>query len=201
MDEFSFGLSWFPEGPLRTSSHALVAGGDVWLVDPVDVPEAVERAVALGRPAGVIQLLDRHKRDCADVAARLGVPHLRLPSAIPGSPFEVVPVMAVRGWHEIALWWPEPRVLVVAELIGTTPVHALSGGKAGMHPLLRIPAPGALRGYEPEHLLVGHGRGIHGPAAAEELARAYARARRDLPLLAGRVPALLRGAVAVSRRR
>jgi hypothetical protein len=200
-DDFSFGLTWFPDDALARSSHALVAGGDVWLVDPVDVPEAVQRAVALGRPAGVLQLLDRHSRDCAEVAARLGVRHLRLPSAIPGSPFEVVPVLIIPGWHEIALWWPEERALVVAELIGTTPVHALSGDRAGMHPLLRIPAPGALRGYAPEHLLVGHGRGIHGPAAAEELARAYARARRDLPLLAARVPAMLRGAVAVGRRR
>jgi len=200
-DDFSFGLSWFPDETLRRSSHALAADGKVWLVDPVDVPEALERATALGRPAGVVQLLDRHRRDCARIAGRLGVPHLRLPRAIPGSPFEVVTVLDVPGWHEIALWWPAHRALVVAELIGTTPVHALSGGRAGMHPLLRIPAPGALRGYQPEHLLVGHGRGIHGPVAAEELARTYARARRDLPLLAGRVLAMLRGAVAVRRQR
>ena len=50
-----------------------------------------------------------------------------------------------------------------------------------MHPLLRGLPPGALRGYQPEHLLVGHGRGVHGPEAADALADAYDRSRRDLP--------------------
>jgi hypothetical protein len=42
------------------------------------VPVADERALArvreLGHPAGVVQLLDRHARDCRSVAERLGVP-------------------------------------------------------------------------------------------------------------------------------
>jgi hypothetical protein len=107
--------------------------------------------------------------------------------------------VACEGWHEVALWWPERRVLVVAELIGTTGIHALDGGPAGMHPVLRLPAPGALRGYDAEHLLVGHGRGVHGPAAAEALARAYAGARKDLPRLLGRLPAMARAAVATRK--
>jgi hypothetical protein len=200
-DEFDFGFSWLPDEALTRTSHALDSGDGVWLVDPVDVPEAIGRAVALGQTAGVLQLLDRHNRDCAAIAARLGVPHLRLPAAIPGSPFAVVTVLRVPRWHEIALWWPERRALVVAELIGTSSVYALGGGPAGVHPMLRLATPGALRGYEPEHLLVGHGRGVHGPAAAEALARAYSRARKDLPLLAGRVPAMLRAAVATRRPR
>ena len=175
-DEFGCGFSWLPDEAMTRTSHALDGGDGVWLVDPVDVPEAIERAVALGRPAGVLQLLDRHNRDCAQVAARLGVPHLRLPAAIPGSPLTVVPVLNVPGWREIALWWPERRVLVVAELIGTTAIHALGGSPAGVHPVLRLHPPGALRGYEPEHLLVGHGRGVHGPAAAAALS-APTRAR------------------------
>jgi hypothetical protein len=103
-----------------------------------------------------------------------------------------VPVLDVPRWHELALWWPERRVLVVAEAIGTTPVHALGSGAAGIHPLLRWLPPRALRGYDPEHLLVGHGRGVHGPAASAALADAYARSRRDLPKLAARVPAMVR---------
>jgi hypothetical protein len=198
-DDFSHGFSWLPDEALTRTSHAIDTGDRVWLVDPVDVPEAIDRAVALGAPAGVLQLLDRHKRDCATVAARLDVPHLRLPATVPGSPFSVVPVIDVPGWRELALWWPERRVLVVAELIGTTSVHALDGGPAGMHPMLRLAAPGALRGYEPEHLLVGHGRGVHGPAAAEALARAYAGARKDLPRLLGRLPAMARAAVATRK--
>jgi hypothetical protein len=198
-DDFPFGFSWFPDEPMTRTAHALDTGDGVWLVDPVDVPEAIERAVALGSPAGVLQLLDRHNRDCAAIAARLGVPHLRLPAAVAGSPFSVMPVISLPGWHEIALWWPERRALVVAELIGTNSFYALGGGPAGVHPLLRLPAPGALRGYEPEHLLVGHGRGVHGPEAAEALAGAYARSRTDLPRLLGRVPAMLKAAVATRR--
>jgi hypothetical protein len=198
-DELPFGFSWIPADGMPRTAHALAAGGSVWLVDPVDVPEAIERAAALGKPAGVIQLLDRHNRDCAAIAARLAVPHLRLPHAVPGSPFDVVSVLDVPGWHEVALWWPERRALVVAEMIGTTPIHALGGSRAGMHPVLRLAPPGALREYAPEHLLVGHGLGVHGPAAAEALADAYARARRDLPRLAGKLPAMAKAAVAARR--
>ena len=146
----------------------------------------------------MIQLLDRHNRDCASLAARLGVPNLRVPGAVPGSPFTVVPVLDVPGWHEVALWWPEPRVLVVAELIGTNDVYRLGDGPAGMHPMMRALPPGALRGYEPEHLLVGHGRGVHGPAAAAALRDAYDRSRKDLPKLALKLPAMAKAAVAIA---
>ena len=64
-----------------------------------------------------------------------------------------------------------------------------------MHALLRLTPPRSLRGYEPEHLLVGHGRGRHGPAAAEALDIAYDRARKDLPGVAGMLSAAARAAV------
>jgi hypothetical protein len=198
-DDFAFGFSWLPDEAMSRTAHALDTGDGVWLVDPVDVPEAIDRTIALGPPTGVLQLLDRHNRDCALLAARLGVPHLRLPTAIPGSPFAVVLVLDIPGWREIALWWPERRALVVAELIGTTAIHALGGSRAGLHPMLRLAAPGALRGYEPEHLLVGHGRGVHGPAATEALSAAYSRARTDLPRLVGRVPTMAKAALAARR--
>ena len=200
-DELPFGFSWSRDEAFGRASHALFAGGAVWLVDPVDVPEAIERAVARAPARGVLQLLDRHNRDCAAVASRLGVPHLRVPATVPGSPFAVVPVLGVPVWHEIALWWRERRALVVAELVGTNDFFALGGGQAGIHPLLRIRAPEVLREYAPEHLLVGHGRGIHGPAAAEALAGAYSRARKDLPRVAVRLPAMLSAVVANRRPR
>jgi hypothetical protein len=49
-----------------------------------------------------------------------------------------------------------------------------------------------LKGYEPEHLLVGHGDGIHGPDAAAALRTAYARSLRDLPGTIARLPKLFR---------
>lgn len=192
IEPLPFGLSWTQDEPLTRTSHALATPGGVWLVDPVDDPAAMERVAALGRPAGVLQLLGRHGRDGAAIAARLGVPHLQLPTAIPDSPFTVVGVLSAPGWREVALWWPEPKALVVAELIGTNAVYAVGGAPAGVHPLLRLLTPGALRAYQPEHLLVGHGRGIHGPEAVTALASAYDRARSDLPRLLARLPALAR---------
>ena len=188
-DVYDFGFSWWPGEAATRTSHALDTGEDgVWIVDPVDVPEAIDRAAALGPPAGVIQLLDRHNRDCAAVAARLGVPHLRLPDAIPGSPFTVVRVLDIPRWHEAALWWPERQVLVVAEAIGTNQVFAVGPGAAGVHPMLRALPPGALRAFRPEHLLVGHGRPLHGPETAAALEQAHARSRRDIPRFAAKVP-------------
>jgi hypothetical protein len=194
-DIFPSGFSWFPDEAMTRTGHALATDDGVWLVDPVDDAEAMERAAALGPPAGVIQLLDRHNRDCAAIAARLGVPHSKVAPEIPGSPFEVIRVLDVPGWHEAALWWPGPRVLAVAEIVGTNAAFRLGGARAGMHPMVRALPPGALRGYQPEHLLVGHGRGVHGPDAAVALEEAYARSRRDLPRLAVRIPKLVAGAV------
>ena len=57
----------------------------------------------------MLQLLDRHNRDCAEVAQRLGVPHLKVPDAVPGSPFEAIPALRVPGWKETALWWPSGK--------------------------------------------------------------------------------------------
>lgn len=48
------GFSWIVGEPMARTSHALASDGEVWLVDPVDWPEAVDRAAALGRPAAVL---------------------------------------------------------------------------------------------------------------------------------------------------
>jgi len=184
-DELPFGFSWIQDEVMTRTSHALATDAGVWLVDPVDDPVPLARAAALGPPAGVLQLLDRHNRDGAALAERLGVPHLRLPVSVPGSPFSVVSVVDLPRWREIALWWPEHRVLVVAEAVGTNRVYAVGPSPVGIHPLLRQRAPRALRGQRPEHLLVGHGPGVHGPAAAAGLESAYHHSRRDLPRLAG----------------
>jgi hypothetical protein len=191
-DEHPFGLSWVLDEPMQRSSHALVADGRVWLVDPVDVPEALDRVRGLGEPAGVVQLLDRHNRASEELARRLGVPHLRLPDAVPESPFEVVTVVDVPKWRERALWWPAERVLVVAEAVGTGPMFRTDAAAAGIHLFLRLRPPGVLKDLEPEHLLMGHGAGVHGPAAGAALREAYARSLRDLPRVVARLPSVMR---------
>ena len=44
--------------------------------------------------------------------------------------------------------------------------------RVGVHPLLKLTPPRRLRAYEPEHLLVGHGEGVHGPEATIALQQA-----------------------------
>lgn len=175
---------------MTRTSHALADGGCVWLVDPVDWPEAIEWALALGQPVAVLQLRDRHQRDCVAVAARLGVPRLVAPAAVPDSPFDVVEVKRWKRWQEVALWWPKQRALVIAEAVGTN--RFFTGGKraAGVHLLMRLTPSRVLARYEPEHLLVGHGEGIHGAEAEAALREALRRSRRDLPATLLRLPAL-----------
>jgi len=182
------GLSWIASEPplLERASHALAGGGRVWLVDPVDAPGVEERVRALGEPAGVVQLLDRHARDCASLAERLGVPYTRLPfDGVPGSPFAAVPILDAPGWREIALWWPEPNVVVCAEALGTAAYFTAPGERIGVHPLFRLRPPRGLRQLAetlaPEHVLVGHGEALHGPEAARALAEAVCGARRRGP--------------------
>ena len=181
VDEHPLGLSWVLDEPMQRACHAIVAEEKVWFVDPVEVDDVVDRGAALGTPAGVLQLLDRHNRDCADVAKRFGIPLLHVPDEVPGSPFQAIPVIRLPGWKETALWWPQTRALAVAEVVGTNPVANAGRGGAGMHPMLRAWPPGKLRDYEPEHLLTGHGPPVHGAAASEGLESAYARSRRDIP--------------------
>src|SRR6478735_5259331 len=163
--EHPLGLTWIVDDPLLRASHALVHDGRVWFVDPVDAPEAIERATALGEPAAVLQLFMAHPRDSETLAARLNVPHLTLPDVLPDSPFSVLDV-ALRPWKERALWWPEPRGLIVPESIGTATHYAVGRGLAGVHVVRRALPPNQLKPFLPEHLLVGHGEPVHGGEAA-----------------------------------
>ncbi|HUQ21750.1 MAG TPA: hypothetical protein VM049_01935 [Gaiellaceae bacterium] len=177
VDELVDGFGWIAEKRPYRTSHALAADGRVWLFDVVDDPELDRRARALGEPAGVVQLLDRHARDCAGVARRLGIPHHIVPRQLQGTPFELRPVAMRRWWREVALWWPERRILLVADAVGTLPFFRAGEERVGLHPLLRPRPPHALRGLAPEHLLVGHGVGIHHHPAALETALSTARRR------------------------
>ncbi len=183
-----FAVSWTIEDEaMQRSAHALAADGRVWLVDPFTDEPALEAAAELGEIAGVIQLLDRHDRACAELASRFGVPHHDLPESVDDAPFEFGRTLWLPGWHEAHLWWPERRLLLVSEAVGTGPYFA-AGRRAGIHPMLRLKPPGAPREFEPDHLLFGHGAPIHedAPAVLEE---AYSNALRDLP---GAVKAVFR---------
>jgi len=181
------GFGWIAPTPssMQRTSHAILSGGGVWFTDPVYDEAMLERARALGPPAGVVQQVDRHSRDCARVADELGVPLYVLPERAPdGAPFEVRPVVMSRvaRWHEIALWFPAQRLLCVGEAVGGAPYFCAPGQSLGPHPLLRLAhPPRRLIGVRGEHVVCGHGPGLHGPDAGDRLADAIRSSRSRTP--------------------
>ena len=192
LTEHPLGLTWVGDDPLERAAHALVHDGRVWLVDPFEDEEALARVAELGELAGVLQLFVAHERDGKAIAQRLGAPFLSLPDQVPDAPFSVIRLDSVKVWKERALWWPEPKGLVVAESIGTAAHYAVGEGPAGVHMIRRPLPPNTLKPFKPEHLLVGHGRPLHGSEAADGLREALSRSRRDIPTLIRRMPSLFR---------
>ena len=145
---------------------------------------ALAAAERLGEVAGVLQLLDRHPRDCAALAERYQVPLLRLPEAVEDTPFTVFPIISLPKWRELGLWWEAESLLVVPEAVGTAGHFVGGDGPVGVHPMLRLLPPGKpLRRFAPERLLCGHGPALHAGAAAA-IAQALDRSRRDAPRMA-----------------
>jgi hypothetical protein len=179
-DELDGGFGWVVDEPMRRCSHALVSEGRVWVIDPVAGDGVEDRIRAAGMPAGVIQLLDRHNRDCATLAARLDVPHLVVPEQAV-APFEFRRIRRRRWWQEAALWWPSRRILLFADALGTAPYFCARGERLGVHPLLRLfPPRRQLAGLAPASLLCGHGEGVLDDADAA-LREALSSARRRIP--------------------
>ena len=192
VDEFEGSVGWTESERMQRTSHALAVDGRVWLIDPIDGEGVEERTRGVGEPAGVIQLLDRHGRDSAVWAKRLGVPLHVVPASLPETPFQFLPVRRGRWWKEVVLWWPERRILVCADALGTIPFFRAGDEPAGLHPFLRLRRPRALAGLGVEHLLVGHGEGIHGEAAAAAVDRALQTGRRRIPRWLAGIPRLVR---------
>jgi hypothetical protein len=198
VDAWDGGIGWVADEAMARTSHALAVDGRVWVIDPVDGPGVDERVRGLGEPAGVLQLLDRHNRDCAAVAGRLGVPHVRAWEGLDGAPFEAVPVRDNRLWREVALWDPAARTLVCADVLGTLRYFRAPGERVGWHPLVRPMPPRAFARLAPDRILVGHGDGVFDDAVAA-LQTTVVRGRRRLP--AAWLTALTAIGSAASRRR
>lgn len=167
VDETDWGFGWIAPEPrfLQRCSHAFLAGGRVWIVDPVTGDGIVERVRALGEAAGVLVLFDRHDRDSAVLAAELGVPRFTPDTPPTEPPFQVVWIK--RG--ELAVWLPEHEALIVAEALGTVQYMRAPGERLGLHPFRRLAPPKRLNAFDPRHVLVGHGEGLHGLEAAAAL--------------------------------
>jgi hypothetical protein len=162
-------VEWVEDEFLQRASHALVTADGTWLVDPVDNPRVAE----LENVAGVIQLLERHNRDCATIARRLCVQHVVLPKA-PIPPFTFIPISR----HEVALWWADERTLVCGDALGTVGYFRAAGERLGVHPLLRLRPPRL--DVHPDVVLCGHGAGVFDDADAA-LQEALRTSRRRIP--------------------
>jgi len=187
-DEFDGGFGWIVEEFMERCSHALIDDGRVWAIDPVDGDGVEERIRAAGTPAGVLQLLDRHNRDCAGLAARLGVRHHVVPQGSVG-PFACIAVRDRNSWNEVALWWPDRRVLVCADVLGAAPYYRAGNERLAVHPLLRVRPPRRQLGaLQPDVILCGHGEGVLEDADTA-LGEALSTSRRRIP---GQVASALR---------
>lgn len=199
IDTFDGGFGWIahPTEDMQRASHGLVVDGEVWLVDPVDAEGLDEYVTAYGEVAGVVILLDRHKRDAAAIARRHDVP-VHVPHPLEGTAAEIdAPVARFRHdlgdthyaayplvdryvWHEAALYSDETGVLVVPEAVGTAAYFRVGDERLGVHPVLRMRPPKSLARLSPERVLVGHGAGVHEDAAGA-LDDAIAGSRRRMP--------------------
>ncbi|HVD42844.1 MAG TPA: hypothetical protein VNB58_04005 [Gaiellaceae bacterium] len=179
-DEFDGGFGWIADEFMERCSHALVEDGRVWVIDAVDGDGVEERIRAAGTPAGVVQLLDRHNRDCAALAARLGVRHHVVPNGSLG-PFACIAVKKSHSWNEIALWWPDRRVLVCADALGSAQYFRAGDERLAVHPLLRVRPPRPQLGaLQPQIILCGHGEGVLEDAGVA-LREALSTSRRRIP--------------------
>jgi hypothetical protein len=187
LDRFTEGLSWRPpgEGFMRRTSHALLVEGGVWLVDPLDAAGLDAELAALGDVAGIVITMARHRRDAESLAERLGIevwahdalgdvrigPRLRrFGDRLPDVPFEWISLRGHRTralWREVAFVWPERRLAVVGESVGTAPYFLMADERVGLHPLRRTSPPAELARLDAERLLVGHGDGLSAGAGRD----------------------------------
>ena len=193
------GASWiaYPDETMQRASHVLGTERGAIVVDPVDAEGIDDLLTEFGDVAGVIVLLNRHKRDSAAVANRHDVPVYipeplsgieadidapteRVHRQIPETDYGVHTVISNPLWKEVALYGDEDDTLVIPETVGTASYFLAEGERLGVHPMLRLTPPTKLRRLDPERLLVGHGHGIM-ETANTALAEAFQRSRSRMP--------------------
>jgi hypothetical protein len=182
-DEESGGVGWiaYPNERMQRASHALAVDGDVYVIDPVDAEGIDDLFAEFGEVAGVVILLDRHKRDAAAIATRhdvpVYVPHFMadirndIPAPVESFHRELAdtgyvahPVLDNVAWSEAALYSEDTGVLVVPEAVGTADYFLTGRERLGVHPALRLMPPKKLNRLSPSRVLVAHGEGIHNDA-------------------------------------
>lgn len=183
--EWTGGISWiaYPDEDAQRASHALLTEAGVWIVDPVDADGLDERVAELGDVAGVLVIQDRHTRDAEDVARRHDVA-VHVPdwmdlvreklettaesvgSDLPGTNYTVHRLIDTDDWEEAVLVDETTNTMVVPEALGTLPSFQVNDNELGVHPALDEP-PQVLAEWNPDRILVGHGKSIHSEATTK----------------------------------
>ncbi|QFU81422.1 hypothetical protein [Natronorubrum aibiense] len=202
IDRFEGGVGWLahPDERMQRASHALEIDGDVWVFDPVDADGIDDLFAEFGEVAGVVVMLDRHKRDAAAIANRYNVPVFlpdffegvteeldapvaRFSRTLSDTGLEAQPVVDNRFWQEVALYNPDDGTLLVPESVGTAAYFLAGNERLGVHPMRRaVPPRDELGRFRPERVLVGHGRGVTSDAVTA-LEDALSNSVRHMPRL------------------
>ncbi len=180
IDRSEDGVGWipYPDETMQRACHAIVGDdGGVWLVDPIDVDGLDDLLAEYGDVAGVVILLDRHKRDCAKLANRhdvsvwipsfmssvaedIDAPVERFGNTLGDSGFSLHKLVDNSFWQEGALYNEDTGVLVVPESVGSTGYFRTDERQLGVHPMLRLFPPNRLEDFDPTRIRVGHGVGV-----------------------------------------
>ncbi|WP_254271445.1 hypothetical protein [Haloarcula marina] len=195
------GASWlaYPHETMQRASHVLETDAGAIVVDPVDADGIDDLFAEFGEVAGVVILLDRHKRDSAaianrhdapvyvpdwmdDVESALDAPVERVHRQIPGTDYGVHKHINNPFWQEATLYGDADDTLVVSESLGTADYFLAGNERLGVHPMLRLFPPSKLKRLSPDRLLVGHGHGIMDDAT-EAIAYALSGSRSRTPQL------------------
>jgi hypothetical protein len=205
IDRREHGVGWipFPDERMQRASHAFEIDGEVWLMDPVDFDGLDDLVTEFGDVAGVVILLDRHKRDSAAIANRhdvsvhvpewmdgvveeLDAPTERVHRELGDTGAGVHKLVDNRFWQEAAVMIEEQGTLIVPESVGRAEYFLSGRERLGVHPMLRMKPPKRLRRFSPDRVLVGHGDGVH-ENATEALHDAVANSRSRTPALYGKI--------------
>lgn len=173
------GASWiaYPDETMQRVSHVLSTDAGAIVVDPVDGEGLDEFLAEFGEVAGVVVLLDRHKRDSAALATRHDVPVYvpdvmsgiaddidaateQIHRQIPDTDYGVHKVVSNPFWKEAALYGDADDTLVVSESLGTAEYFLTGSERLGVHPMRRLTPPSKLERLDPDRVLVGHGHGV-----------------------------------------
>jgi len=201
IDRWNGGVGWIahPDETMRRASHVVETEGGSWVIDPVDTEGLDDLLGEFDEVAGLVILLDRHKRDAATVANRHGVsvyvpsfmdgvaseldaPVERFEGELEGTGYCLYELVNNRFWQEAALYNEDSGTLFVPEAVGAAEYFLAGDEDIGVHPMLRLRPPRALRRFRPKRIMVGHGEGVS-EDATESLREALDNSRRNAPAL------------------